>query len=127
MDDLTVERFVELETAVWEALVAGDGEADRELLADDFVGVYPTGIATRDDHVAQLADGPTIGSYAISDARILVVAPQAVLLAYRAEYRRPEASLSTPPEVMYVSSLWCERDRRWRNVFSQDTPSRPGE
>jgi hypothetical protein len=23
---------------------------------------------------------------------------------------------------MYVSSLWCHRDGRWVNVFSQDTP-----
>jgi hypothetical protein len=23
---------------------------------------------------------------------------------------------------MYVSSLWCRRDDRWVNVFSQDTP-----
>ena len=24
---------------------------------------------------------------------------------------------------MYVSSLWCRRDDRWVNVFSQDTPA----
>ena len=43
----------------------------------------------------------------------------AALLAYCARYVRAG---STEEESMYVSSLWCEHDGRWVNVFSQDTP-----
>ncbi|MCP3977517.1 MAG: nuclear transport factor 2 family protein [Actinomycetia bacterium] len=125
MDDLSVEKFVALETAVWRTLATGDSEADRQLLTEDFLGVYPTGFASRTEHVAQLADGPTMESYEISDARLLVITPAAVMISYRAEFRRRDSSRASQAEVMFVSSLWCERDGQWLNVFSQDTPGPP--
>jgi hypothetical protein len=117
--------FIQLETEVWRALVNGDANADARLLSDDFLGVYPTGFADRSDHVDQLRDGPTVAEFALHDGRLLVVSDSAVLLAYRAEYRRTGRPAGTEPETMYVSSLWCRRDGRWVNVFSQDTP--PGQ
>ena len=48
------------------------------------------------------------------------VADDAALLVYRATYVRVGAA---DPETMYVSSLWCVRDGRWQNTFSQDTPA----
>lgn len=120
MDERDTKFFVDLESLVWEALVSGDADADRELLSDDFVGVYPTGFADRADHAGELADGPSIASYAITDARLIEVAADAALLCYRADYR--QAGHSTV-EVMFISSLWVERQGRWWNTFSQDTPA----
>ena len=120
--DLAIEDFIRLETAVWRALVSGDAATDERFLADDFLGVYPTGFADRSDHVGQLADGPTVAEFTLSDERMLVLSDSAVLLAYRADYRRALRSAGSEPETMYVSSLWCRRDGRWVNVFSQDTP-----
>lgn len=111
-----------LERRVWNALVAGDADADRALLAPDFVGLYPTGFADRDDHVDPLASGPTVASYELSEARLLTVSDDAVLFCYRSDFRRTTATGAGPAEAMYVSSLWCRRDGRWLNVFSQDTP-----
>jgi hypothetical protein len=121
--DLAIEDFVRLETEVWRALAGGDVAADTRLLAEDFLGVYPTGFADRSDHVGQLADGPTVDEFTLRDARMLVVADFAVLLAYRADYRRAPRAAGSELETMYVSSLWCRRDGRWVNAFSQDTPS----
>jgi hypothetical protein len=121
--DLAVEDFIQLETEVWRALVRGDAAADERLLADEFLGVYPTGFADRSDHVRQLADGPTVDEFTLSDERLVVLSDSAVLLAYRADYRRaPRSARPIEPEAMYVSSVWCRRDGRWVNVFSQDTP-----
>jgi hypothetical protein len=121
--DLAIEDFIRLETEVWRALVSGDAAADERLLADEFLGVYPTGFADRSDHVSQLADGPTVDEFTLSDERLVVLSDSAVLLAYRADYRRaPRSTQLTEPEAMYVSSAWCRRDGRWVNVFSQDTP-----
>ncbi|HEV6955633.1 MAG TPA: nuclear transport factor 2 family protein [Promicromonospora sp.] len=117
MPDRTTDFFVALETRVWEALAAGDPDADRALLSDDFVGLYPEGFATRDEHAAELADGPTVGAYRISQERVIEVAPDSVLLCYRADY---EPAGGGAPEAMYVSSLWVERAGRWWNTFSQD-------
>lgn len=122
MDESTIEFLVALETEVWEALVRGDAAADRALLADDFLGVYPTGFAGRDDHAHQLDAGPSVDSYTISGARVVDISATAKLLSYRADYRRPDA-VPGSAESMYVSSLWTTSDGGWVNVFSQDTPA----
>lgn len=118
-----IEFYVGLESQVWEALVDGDGEADRALLSSDFVGVYTTGFADRSEHAGQLAAGPTMASYTLSETRLLPVADGNVMLCYRADYRRVVDGAAGPDEAMYISSLWSERDGRWVNTFSQDTPA----
>ena len=117
-----LDEALRLETEVWQALVTGDPDADSRLLAADFLGVYPTGYADRADHVGQISAGPTVAEFTLSEARLLSVSDSTVLLAYRAEYRRPDAAPGSDREAMYVSSLWCRREGAWVNVFSQDTP-----
>jgi Domain of unknown function (DUF4440) len=116
----SVTFFVELESQVWEALRRGDADADRRLLAPDFVGVYTTGTANRDEHAAQLANGPTVVEYSIEEPQLISISDGAIMLVYRARYRRPN---QTHDESMFVSSLWCRRGAEWSNVFSQDTPA----
>ncbi|MCE9622536.1 MAG: nuclear transport factor 2 family protein [Actinomycetia bacterium] len=122
MDEQSLDFFVELERRVWTALTLGDAAADEALLTPGFLGVYPTGFATRADHVGQLAGGATVDSYSIHQARLVRVSSTAVLLCYRAEFRRLRGGVAGPIEAMYVGSLWIERDGEWRNSFSQDTP-----
>lgn len=115
-----MEFFVGLETRVWDALVSGDGSADRDLLSEDFLGVYPTGFADRDQHVDALAGGPTMSEYALAEARLTRICDDTVLLSYRAEYSQPGLEGRA---TMYISSLWQQREGRWWNTFSQDTPA----
>jgi len=110
--------FVDLEQAVWQALIDGDANADARLLSDDFLGVYPSGFASLDDHVSMLDDGPIVASYDLSDARLTMVSETAALLSYQADFVRPGDPSTI---VWYISSLWCNRDDRWVNTFSQDT------
>lgn len=118
---MDAERLVELETEVWEALVRGDAAADESLLSRDFLGVYPTGFAGRTDHVEQLAGGPTVATYHLSDIRTVPLGDTCALIAYRAVYVR--VGDGAMPESMYVSSVWERRGDTWSNVFSQDTPA----
>ena len=120
MTEHDVEQFLRLETEVWEALANGDGEADARLLSDDFLGVYTVGFADRAAHVAQLADGPTVSEYSLGEARLVVLSDDMVLLAYRAQFRRPGEEA---PESVLISSIWHEREDRSVNIFSQDTPA----
>lgn len=117
---MELREVLALETEVWQALVDGDAAADERLLSDDFVGVYPTGFSGRDDHAGQLAAGPTVRRFELSDARVLVVSETAVLLSYRAVYER--AAVAGAQESMYVSSLWCRRDGHWLNVLQPGHP-----
>ena len=121
MDDSTVDFLISLETDVWDALVRGDAAADRAFLAPDFLGVYATGFAGRDDHADQLESGPTVDTYTITEAHVVEVSVGAKLLSYRADYRRAGAAPGSVAS-MYVSSLWTIRADGWVNVFSQDTP-----
>ncbi len=122
MEEHPLEFFIELERQVWDALTLGDAAADEALLAADFVGLYPTGFADRADHAGQLAHGPTVESYSVNEPRLVRISSTAVMLCYRAEFRRLRNGAAGPIEAMYVSSLWVEQAGQWRNVFSQDTP-----
>lgn len=116
-----IDYFLKLEQSVWRALCEGDIQADSALLADDFLGVYSSGRADKSAHLAQLRDGPTVSSFSLTDAQMVVLAEGVVLLTYRAEFvRHCQASLKES-ETMFVSSIWRETGEAWRNVFSQDT------
>ena len=121
--DPVIERdeLIQLETQVWRALQSGDAVADAAMLADDFLGGYPTGFSDRAGHADQLADGPTVAEFEIHDATMTVVTEENVLLSYRADFRR--AAQDAESETMFVSSLWARRGGRWVNTFSQDTPA----
>lgn len=112
--------FVDLENRVWKALVDGDATADASYLSADFLGVYPSGFAGRDDHAAQLDNGPIVTSYVLSESRLIIVSGDAVMLSYRADFVRPSDAAAI---VWFVSSLWCRRGSDWVNTFSQDTPA----
>ncbi len=112
-------EILDLEKQVWTALVEGNAQADRALLSADFLGVYPSGFANRDDHVGQFADAPTMARYELSETQLRVLTSDIVLLSYRADYQRPG---STTWEAMLISSLWERRHDVWVNSFSQDTP-----
>lgn len=117
-DDLLAVLLAQ-ETRVWQALVAGDAAADAALLAPGFLGLYPDGYAGRDDHAAQLAGGPSVQGYEITEARALPLAAGLALLTYRASYTRPAGGAA---ERMWVSSIWRQEAEGWINLFSQDTP-----
>lgn len=119
-ETVELEEILALERAVWQALATGDSAADEALLLPEFLGVYPSGFAGRSDHAAELDDGPSVASYRLDDARLLVLGQDHVLLCYRAEYRRTG---NDSGETMYVSSLWQRSGSGWRNLFSQDTPA----
>lgn len=112
--------LLDQEHQVWQALVAGDITADKASLDADFLGVYPSGFATRADHVAQLTDGPSVLSYTISEPRLLELGKSHQCLSYCASFIRPGGARE---QVMYVSSIWRRQNGAWINIFSQDTPA----
>jgi hypothetical protein len=122
MNTYSTAQFLALESKVWDALAAGDMSADERLLTDDFLGVYSSGFANRSMHVAQLRSGPTVLRYELSEARIMTLANDLVLLAYRADWV-PNDAADNAVETMYITSIWRREGADWRNVFSQDTPA----
>ena len=120
MADPSEAEMLALEKIVWQTLVSGDAEIDAGLLSDDFLGVYESGFSDKAGHVGQLADGPTVEKYALSDVRLMLPGDGLALLSYRADFERCGSDRA---EAMYVSSLWQRQRTGWRNIFSQDTPA----
>lgn len=116
-----LESIMACELQVWAALARGDAAADKALLAAEFIGVYGDGIHGRGAHTGQLDHGPSIASYALSDAICRPVGGDHALLVYRADFVRAGGDADRP-EVMHVSSLWRRHGAGWINIFSQDTP-----
>lgn len=119
--DAILQQLQRCETAVWNALLHGDSQADDAALDPAFLGVYPDGFSGKKDHVQQLRTGPTVASYRLSDLRVIPLGHDHAVLAYRADYRRADG---TAPEAMYVSSIWRRTESGWINIFSQDTPAK---
>ena len=113
--------FVALERRAWQALTDGNSHADAKMLDAQFLGIYASGFASREDHAAQLAHGPIVASYSIHEPRLLPLAPDVVMLSYRASFSRPGGANAGMVHIMYISSIWRHRDGVWLNVFSQDT------
>ncbi len=107
---------------MWNALVEGDQAADAAALDATFLGVYADGFAGKADHVGQLADGPTVRHFALSEITVRPLGQDHALIAYRAEFARVSSDTT---EVMFVSSIWQRAGAGWVNIFSQDTPVCP--
>ena len=123
MERISLETILRLETKVWEALRTGDAELDARMLSENFLGLYPTGFANREDHCAPLKAGPTVADFEIVTPRLIELTPEIVLLAYLAKWRRIKHGEIQAFETMYISSIWQLLDNDWKNIFSQDTPA----
>jgi len=79
-----VELLAELklcEINVWEALVQGNMQGDDKALHEEFLGVYSDGISGKTEHVQQLACGPIVESYELSNLRVLPLGPDHAVLS----------------------------------------------
>jgi len=110
-----------LERQVWEALKNGDVNADDNLLSDDFLGVYETGISSKEDHLEQLRNGPVISSYEIGSAQLIRLGPEIVSLTYSATAIFLKNEAQDTQNLFYITSIWARRLNKWVNIFSQDT------
>lgn len=113
------DEILELEKKVWNALLSGNFEADKKLLSNDFLGVYPDGFAAKSDHTNQLKQGPSILNYSIIESKVITLSNDTALISYKASWQKLNIE---KPEIIYVTSIWKIIDGEWQNIFSQDTP-----
>ena len=113
--------FISLEKQVWEALKNGDIEADSALLSDDFLGVYESGLSTKENHLAQLQAGPIVSDYRIKHAQMLLLGPKIVSITYSATVSFVKREAQSTEHLYFITSLWAYRENKWVNIFSQDT------
>lgn len=113
--------FLALERRMWEALKAGDASPAQALLAEDFLGVYESGLSSKTQYVSRLASGPFVAHYQVEAKRLQRLTPTVVLLTYRATWREATQAARN----CYITSVWEKRGpAQWVNTFSQDTELR---
>ena len=99
----------------------GDIGADSDLLSDDFLGVYESGLSTKEDHLTQLRNGPIVSDYKIRHARLLRLGPKIIGLTYSATATFVGNEAQGTQHLYYITSIWAYRYNKWTNIFSQDT------
>ena len=115
--------FEAKEKQIWDAIVQKDKDAAAQLLAKDFIGVYQDGFATKQNSLRDLDRSYTLSNYQWQDFRVIPLASKNVLLLYKATCKGSGEWMGFCSHSEYVSSLWEERNGKWMNVFSQDTPA----
>ena len=113
--------FLGLEIQVWEALKNGDKNADSNLLSDDFLGVYETGLSSKEDHLELLRNGPIISCYEIGSSQLIQLGPEIASLTYSATATFLKNEEQDAQVLLYITSIWARRLNKWVNIFSQDT------
>ena len=113
--------FLGLEIQVWEALKNGDKNANSRLLSDDFLGVYETGLGSKEDHLELLRNGPIISCYEIGSSQLIQLGPEIASLTYSATATFLRNEGKDTQVLLYITSIWARRLNKWVNIFSQDT------
>ena len=113
--------FLGLEMQVWEALKNGDKNANSKLLSDDFLGVYETGLGSKEDHLELLRNGPIISCYEIGSSQLIQLGPEIASLTYSATATFLRNEGEDTQVLLYITSIWARRLNKWVNIFSQDT------
>lgn len=119
-DEPIAMELIALERRGWEAL-ATEGAATAffdEVLADEVLFVLPGDLVLDDrDAVLQSMSGPPWSSFELSDERVVMLAPNAALVTYRASAERDGATYRA-----LLASAYRREDGRWRLVAHQQTP-----
>ena len=118
-----VDLVRELETKSWIAWKAQDAAFFERFLSEDHVEVHGYGIAGRTAVVNAIRGRVCIvQSYSLSKFSTAVVAPDAVLVTYRAD-QETHCGNSKLPSPVWVTSLYVKRSGQWLNVLYQQTPA----
>lgn len=99
-------------------LGSASADAYRRHLAGDALIVLPSGVLDREACIAAIEGSPAWDEFAIADARVLDLGPDAAVLTYRWSSRRGAA-----PYDAFMSSAYVRRDGRWRLVLHQQSPT----
>jgi hypothetical protein len=118
------QELITLDKSWGDAGLKGDSAVLERILADDFIGNSPTGVATKAQNIAEAktnAADITNATYVADEYTVRFLDPNTAVMTHRAV----EKGLNKGKEYndqhrsMHV---WVKRDGRWQVVASQATP-----
>jgi hypothetical protein len=121
------QELISLDKSWGEAGLKGDSAVLERILADDFIGNSPIGVATKAQNIAEAkSNAPNItnATYVADEYTVRFLDPNTAVMTHRAV----EKGLNKGKEYndqhrsMHV---WVKRDGRWQVLASQATPIPP--
>ena len=79
---------------------------------------FPGMVLDKAAAIEAIESAPPWASWSLADVRVLEVAPDAAMIAYRAESRRGEEA----PYSALMTSTYARRNGRWQLVLHQQSP-----
>jgi hypothetical protein len=111
--------LIALEEAVWADLAAGDSEAMRARMTDDFVLAGSHGfVAGADEWLAQMS-GMTceMESWSIDPPRVTVLSPTSAVLTYRNQATMGCGGQPMSESEGLSTTIWVQRDGEWKMAY----------
>ncbi len=102
-----------------EAIIASDPEANRRILADEFVNTDPQGQTTnREQFIQQLGQPSPGATYSIDEPRLISHNPAAAIMTYIVTFKYQGNS-----QRIRDTDTFVKRDGRWQIVSSASSPT----
>jgi hypothetical protein len=116
-----VRHVIEQEKRVWKAATERDAKAFRQLVADDGLMIFRSGIMGQPEYLA------TMNSRAVSHAKWkrmkgFMPNPTTVILTYETVRIGSFRGRKFPSDPVIESTTWIKRGKRWVAILNQETP-----
>ena len=116
--------LIKLDKQWGEAGLHGDTAVLETILADDFMGVSPTGVATKAQNITEAktnAPNITNATYVADAYAVRFLDPNTAVMTHSALEKGLDKGKEYT-EQHWSMHVWVKRDGRWQVVASQSTP-----
>jgi hypothetical protein len=118
-------QIMKMEQAINEAFAKNDAATFKKMVAEDGLGVDPTGDITIPEYVKMMAEVKIEPGWKIDNSRVLWINDNTAVHIYR--WTGKGTFRGEPmPSPTHSSTVWTNRGGRWVPVFHQETAAAPG-
>jgi hypothetical protein len=118
------QELISLDKEWGEAGLRGDTAVIERILADDFIGNSPTGVATKAQNIAEAktnAPNITNATYVADEYTVRFLDPNTAVMTHHAVEKGLNKGKEYNDQHRSIH-VWVKRDGRWQVVASQATP-----
>jgi hypothetical protein len=116
-----VRHVIALEKRIWKAAKERDAEVFRELVPDDAIMIFRSGIMRQPGYLATMSSR-TVGHSKWKKLRGYMPSPTTVILTYETVRIGSFRGKKFPTDPVIESTTWIKRVKRWVAILNQETP-----
>jgi hypothetical protein len=123
--DAVLRELIRLEKRVWDVAQRRDAKGFRELVPEDGVMIFQSGIVRQPDYIATMKER-TISDFEIREIHGFMPNATTGILMYEAVRMGEENGKKFPLGSVIESTTWIKRGRKWVAILNQETPIQAG-